>query len=94
MHKYNATLVAECMTVAVYYYIQTPFANGYRIRMTHFEGTWEGFKYIESMHALPDINSAMTFLTKISFIAGSNECSGEVVKFASCKPSLRVISNI
>ncbi len=44
--------------------IQAPLTNRCSIRMTCSERTCQGFDYKESVQMLPEINNAMTFLTK------------------------------
>ncbi len=69
VHRYNLSIVAKCMGSSVNNCIHAPFVTGCSMRMSRSDGTWCDFHYSDSMQSLPEVNNAMSFLTRNNFIA-------------------------
>ncbi len=78
VHRYNPSIVAECMASSVNNCIQVPFVTRCCTRMSCSDGTWCDFDYIDAMQSLPDINNAMSFLMRNNFIVGPKNLPGTV----------------
>ncbi len=76
--RLNLSIAAECMASSVNNCIQLPFVAGCRMRMSCCDGNWHDFDWVDAMKSLPEVNNAMSFLTRNNFIVGPNNPPGPV----------------
>ncbi len=73
VHPYNPLIVTKCMASSVNNCIQTQLVAGCSMRMSWSDVMWCNYDHMDSMMNLPEINNAISFLTRNSFIAGLNK---------------------
>ncbi len=81
VHRYNPSILVEYITSCVNDCIQALFVTGCSMRMSQSDGMCLNCNDVNAMKNLPEINNAMSFLTRNNFITGLNNFPGNIARW-------------
>jgi len=83
VHRYNPSILVEYITSCLNDCIQAPFVTGCSMIMSQSDGMCLNCNDVNAMKNLPEINNAMSFLTKNNFTTGLNNSPGNNANWVS-----------